>query len=87
MPINHVFAFILTPIQEETKSIPIHLHFCDHGNFSPNMIDLTNCILKTLRELNVKVKFLSFDGDPKMTKLILTPAFDKIINPYLDSKY
>lgn len=83
--VRNAFGFILTPIHEQSRSFPIHVHFCEHGNFNKKILKLLKCILKALIDFGIKVKFLSFDGDPTMYSLFVKPAVAKIIKYFMNS--
>jgi hypothetical protein len=68
-------------------SFPIHIHFTSHGNFNDYVIALCKCIIKILLEFKIKVKFLCFDGDLKMTSEFIRPALNDIISTFIKREY
>ena len=65
VPLSNLFAFIVTPINNKFPGFIAHLNFTTHGNFKEEMVEFIEVLCEEFLKINIKVKFLCFDGDKK----------------------
>ena len=54
----------MTPIDNKFPGFVAHLNFTT-GNFKEDMVKFIEVLCEELLKINIKVKFLCFDGDKK----------------------
>lgn len=57
--------FIVTPLDNNLKSIVAHVHFTNHPNFNDDIKRMIDTICEVYKTKNINIKFASFDGDKK----------------------